>query len=98
MGMIEDVMKALERIPLWKRVSALPERTEQLEARVAALEAKLKGKPGLLCPVCNAPEFVRVVSTQDPTFGVFGVKSDSYRCAACGHSEDRQRNEGATPR
>lgn len=94
MGMIEDVMKALERIPLWKRVSALPDRTEQLEARVAALEARLKGKPGLLCPACNAPEFVRIASQADRIFGDLGVKSDSYRCAACGHMEDRLRDEG----
>lgn len=95
MGMIEDVMRALERIPLWKRVSALPDRFEQLEARLAAVEAQLAGNAGPLCPLCNAPGFRRVASKEDPSFGVFGVKLDSYSCGACGHTEDRQRDEGA---
>lgn len=95
MGMIEDVLAALDRLPLWKRLRETPDRVERLEARVAALEAKLSGKPGMLCPVCNAPAFARVASKPDPTFGDLGVKLDSYRCSECGHAENRQRDERA---
>jgi polyhydroxyalkanoate synthesis regulator phasin len=45
-GIIEDIMHALERIPVWKRVSALPKEVDELRTRIAALEAKLEGKPG----------------------------------------------------
>ncbi|PPU41192.1 hypothetical protein [Xanthomonas arboricola] len=95
MGMLEDVIKALERIPLWKRVSVLPDQVEQLQERVAALEAQLAGKPGALCPICNAAGFKRTRSREHPDFGFAGLKLDSYECAACGHSEERERNEGA---
>src|SRR4051812_46194878 len=98
MGMIEDVMKALERIPLWKRVSALPDQVTDLQRRLAAIEARLDGKSGTLCPVCNAPNFMRVASKPHPDFGFAGVKVDSYSCASCGHSEERQRDEGPDAR
>lgn len=92
MGMLEDVIKALERIPLWKQVSVLPARVEQLEARIASLEAQLAGKPGALCPMCNATGFARTASKPDPVFGATGLMLDSYRCPDCGHAEDRPRD------
>ena len=94
MGMLEDVMRALERIPLWKRVSALPAEIETLQARVTAIEVALGGKAGPLCPMCNEPGFRRRASKAHPDFGFAGIKLDSYSCAACGHSEERERDEG----
>jgi ribosomal protein L37AE/L43A len=94
MGMLEDVIKALERIPLWKRVSALPVEVEALQLRVAALEARLAGKTGPLCPLCNTPGFKRISSKEHPDFGFAGLKVDSYVCENCGHKEDRERDEG----
>jgi ribosomal protein L37AE/L43A len=94
MGTLEDIMKTLERIPLWKRLTALPAEVQELRARVEALEAQLAGKPGTLCPICNATGFKRVSSKPHPEFGFAGIKLDSYRCDACGHAEDRERNEG----
>lgn len=92
MGMIEDVMKALERIPLWKRVSAMPDRIDALEKRIAALEQKLTGGSGQLCPLCDSPRFKRVKSEPAGIFGGLGVMADTYQCQDCQHSEQRQRD------
>lgn len=96
--MLEDVMRALERLPLWKRVSDLPEKVQALEARIAALEAKLAGDTGTLCPLCEKPAFRRIGSAPHPQFGFAGIKLDSYACGECGHEEERERSEGAAPR
>jgi hypothetical protein len=90
--MIEDVMRALERIPIWKRISSLPDEVERLKARVAELEAQLAGGARNACPVCLARTFECVSSTTDPMFGRLGVMADTYRCSACQHSEIRQRD------
>lgn len=92
MGMLEELNDLLDRIPLWKRLSAMPDRVAALEQRIAALEAQLSGKAGELCPMCNAPGFKRTASKPDPAMGVLGIIRDSYACAACGHSEERQRD------
>lgn len=91
-------MKALERIPLWKRVSALPDRMEAMEARLAALELKIAGGHGAACPICEAPGFKRTASKPHPTFAFVGLKTDTYSCGACGHSETRDRDAGADAR
>ena len=93
MGMIEDVMKALERIPLWKRVSALPEEVAALRERVDQLEAQLAGKSGPCCPICNAPGFKVTASKPDPVAGDLGIIQDTHQCSKCGHSENRTRQQ-----
>lgn len=95
MGMLEELNDLLDRLPLWKRLASAPDRLQALEQRVAALEAQLAGKPGALCPICNAPGFSRTSSREHPTFAFAGLKLDSYACATCGHSEERERDESA---
>lgn len=92
MGMLEELNDLLDRIPLWKRLSAMPAKVQAMEDRIAALEAQLTGRPGALCPICNAAEFKRTASRPHPQFGFAGIKLDSYSCAACGHTEDRERD------
>ena len=92
MSLLEDVIKALERIPLWKRVSALPEEVESLRRRLEAVEAQLAGKTGPQCPLCEAPGFKRTSSKPDPVMGDLGVIQDTFQCPNCGHSEHRQRD------
>jgi hypothetical protein len=54
MGVVDDVLKYLERWDVWKRVTATPERMDALEKRVAELEAKLGDtSPGDLCRFCG---------------------------------------------
>ncbi|MCA8285780.1 coiled-coil domain-containing protein [Burkholderia vietnamiensis] len=90
MGLLEDMMKTLERVPGWKRIAAAPSEIDALKARVAALEAKL-APGGQVCPICNNATFKVTSSAPDPTFGVLGAKLDVLQCSSCGHQETRQR-------
>ena len=92
MGMLEELNDLLDRLPLWKRLSAMPDKVQALEQRVAALEAQLAGKPGELCPMCNAPAFQRTGTAPHPYFGDTGLMQDSYQCQSCAHSEIRMRD------
>lgn len=96
MGMIEDIMKALERIPVWKRVAGLPDEIEKLKARITAIEQQLAGKGAKRCPICNAAGFAVVSSRPHADFGDMGIKLDLLRCKSCGHSEEQERNTMAT--
>jgi len=90
MGMIEDVMKALERIPAWKRISGLPAEVDQLQARIAALEARLSPATGEICPKCREPRFMLESSGPEPgPFGALGARIHTYRCSACGYEDIR---------
>jgi len=42
MSLLDDITKALELIPAWKRLQALPHKLEQLEMRIAELEQRLE--------------------------------------------------------
>ncbi|AJY17842.1 hypothetical protein L0Z13_08515 [Burkholderia multivorans] len=90
MGLLEDIMKTLERVPGWKRISGAPAEIDALKARVAALEAKL-APGGQMCPLCNEPAMKVTASIPHPEFDFAGVKLDTLRCSACGHEETRQR-------
>lgn len=92
MGVIEDVMRALERIPIWKRLVALPAEVEQLQARVDALEARLTQATGDVCPKCRAPHFM--LEDSQPLrggLGDLGVRQYSYRCHSCGYEDVQTR-------
>jgi predicted RNA-binding Zn-ribbon protein involved in translation (DUF1610 family) len=91
MGILEDVLSALERIPLWKRVSKLPGEYEALEMRVKALENRLSGPKGLECPKCGEAKLMLQSSMSHPTFGFAGTKLDTYKCSSCGFDETRNR-------
>jgi DNA-directed RNA polymerase subunit RPC12/RpoP len=91
MGIIDDTMKALERIPLWKRVSHLPDEVAGLRARIEAIEKRLEGKTGIECPICGALDFKRTKSEPSRKFAAAGVMLDLYRCSACNHQETRMR-------
>jgi hypothetical protein len=55
MGIVDDILRALDRIPIWKRLQELPSEVDDLKARVAAFEDKLSGKwPPDVCRYCGA--------------------------------------------
>lgn len=90
MGILEDTLKALERIPAWKRLNALPSELAELRARVDALERRLAGG-GEICPKCKNPAFMlEKTEPAPPPWGRMGEKIDSLRCSSCGHSDVRR--------
>lgn len=95
MGILEDVVKALERIPSWKRVQALPQQITSLEQRIKALEDRLTTATGEQCPKCRAMAFNLERSTPSPEpWGSMGARQDHYSCAACLYQDIRERNPG----
>jgi hypothetical protein len=95
MGILEDVMKALERIPAWKRVQATPDQIAALQQRVAALEDRLKPATGKQCPSCGEMTFklIRSTSAKEP-WGSMGVREDHLACSTCSYTDSIQRNPG----
>ncbi len=81
MGFLEDVVKVLDRIPVWKRLQGVPAEVDDLKARVAALEEKLGGKwPGDVCRYCGA----RAVRLSDSTrANDKGIIRETWHCTDC---------------
>lgn len=80
---LKDLLALLDRYEDWKRIKELPDRVEELEARIAQLE---KGPPNpnlRYCPKCDAYE-----GRPDgpPRLLAGGKKTMQYfRCKSCGH-------------
>lgn len=87
MGMVEEVLVALNKIPAWKRVSATPERLDELEARVRTLEERLSGR-GDMCPKCKKLTYELVETKEDPMTGSLGGRRDMFRCTNCDHKDE----------
>jgi len=91
MGVIEDLMLTLERIPIWKRLIALPAEIERLQARIASLEARLAPTKGAICPKCREPHFMLESAGLEPgPFAVLGVQQYRYRCHSCSFEDVRE--------
>ena len=86
---VKDLISLLEQVPLWKRLSGMPARLEELERRVAALEERPKLP---ICEKCGIG-YMRLDRTEEMG-GPFAVLGDSgahikiYKCDRCGN-EDR---------
>jgi hypothetical protein len=92
MGILEDVIKALERIPAWKRMQDLPQQVSQLQARVAALEAELAPATGDQCPKCRSMSFMLDrTEPQPPPWGEMGEMQDVRICSSCGYQRADKR-------
>jgi predicted RNA-binding Zn-ribbon protein involved in translation (DUF1610 family) len=82
---IGDVLSILDRIPIWKRIKALPDKIDEFEKRLAALEEKPK------LPICEAcGEGYMRRQADAPLTGHFAAFNDAghgikvYRCDKCG--------------
>ena len=88
MGLLEDIMKALDRIPNWKRVQELPTEVDALKQRVAGLEQKLSGKwPADVCKFCGE-RAVRMSGTRGPNSHTH-ISEQIWTCEKCGRKETR---------
>src|SRR5262245_22769237 len=87
MGIIEDVLNALDRIPKWARLQQVPNEVDELKQKVAALEEKLSGKwPPDVCKFCGE-RAVRMVSTIGPDQK--GNMQETWQCEKCDQAETR---------
>ncbi|WP_027234700.1 ABC transporter C-terminal domain-containing protein [Leisingera caerulea] len=82
---VSDILKILDKAPIWTTLKEMPQRIEALEARVAELEAKpAKAEHLETCELCGKP--AKVTDLKDhPHFGTFGVKLRTVTCED-GHS------------
>ncbi len=88
MGFLEDVMKTLDRIPIWKRLQGVPDEVDALNQRVADLEEKLGSTwPPDVCKYCGE-RAARLTSTKGPTDK--GKMIQSWACEKCNNIERRQ--------
>lgn len=87
MGILDDVLKALDRIPVWKRLQQLPTEVNELQARVTALEQMLGGKwPAEVCRFCGA-RAARLSSSLGPDDR--GQMHEHWTCGECNRDEKR---------
>lgn len=66
-----------------------PARLDEIEKRLAALEARATGGAIDACPLCGGEMKVTQVRPH-PTFGRFGVQERTLSCASCPHTEARR--------
>ena len=79
MGLLDDIVKTLDRIPGWKRIQELPSEVDQLAKRVAELEEKLGGKwPPDVCRFCGE-RAVRMTAVRGPS--TKGNMEQTWVCA-----------------
>jgi hypothetical protein len=92
MSAIGDIASILEKIPIWKRLTALPAEFEALKARIAALEEEVQKRPSLeQCAICNTGNSKVTGVRPHPQLGPVGVQERTLQCdnPACKHSEKR---------
>lgn len=80
--MLTDVLAAFDRWGEWKRMREAPDRIDELEKRLAALEA---GPTGRECKACFKPAMRR--SKVEPLYGPLGrlgAKQETWTCSECG--------------
>jgi ribosomal protein L37AE/L43A len=80
MSIIDDVLKAFDRIPIWKRLQEIPAETDALKQRVADIEEKLNGKwPADVCRFCGE----RAVRLDRSLIDGKGMVQEHWQCAKC---------------
>jgi len=93
MGILEDVLKALDRVPNWRRITGLPQEFDAMKARLDALEAKFKPAAGGVCPKCKELTYGLTESLPAPApWGRMGAMEDHFACSQCGYTDTRRRS------
>lgn len=94
MGMIEDILKALDRIPIWKRLGEVPAEVDDLKKRIAALEEKLGTKwPGDVCQFCGE----RAWRLKESGYASREATEEYWGCTACGKDQRKWVPTGIKP-
>jgi hypothetical protein len=100
MAILSEITELLRRWDVWKRVEAAPQRIDELESRIAALErglASLSNQPklpqGRICPICHG-ELKVIKELEHPEFGFAGVKIHMMKCSKCDYAGERNFSPG----
>jgi len=89
---LKDLNELLEKIPLWKRVANTPDRLDELEKRVKAIEDQISGT-GEVCPYCRKPSLQLLNIKGEPGMEDLGVKKYFYKCLNCDKESNRVRTD-----
>lgn len=87
---LSDILKNLEKSPIWRALTTLPARLEKVEKRLTTLEGKCAttAMDAITCPACGTT--MRFVSERpDPIFRSLGFKEHRFKCE-CGYETTRQ--------
>jgi hypothetical protein len=91
MGIVDDILKALDRIPIWSRLQQLPTEVDDLKARIITLEEKLGGKwPGDVCRLCGE----RAARISFSNVSDKGIINEGWDCSKCGERDFRHYKVG----
>jgi uncharacterized protein with PIN domain len=91
MSTLDNILRALELWPEWKKLRATPALVDELQRRIAALEERLQRAPGEACKACGALALRLEKSEQSANVHqeVMGRQDHHWKCQECGHVEVR---------
>lgn len=89
---LKDLLAVLDRWDVWKKMTAAPARVDELEKRIAALEAQLAALPGQRCEYCGASTLRLKSEEPDPIFGDVGTMRQIWECSSCGKTTTKLRD------
>jgi len=86
MSLVDDVLKVLDRIPIWKRLQQIPGEVDELKERIASLEERLGDKwPPDVCKFCGTRALrLRATFAADK-----GKVRQQWQCGECTKTEIR---------
>jgi hypothetical protein len=87
-GVLDDVRKWLNDVPLWKELGTIPDRTKALEEKVAQMEKCLNGKwPPDVCKFCG--ERGMRLYHSFPGLDPKGNMREDWKCEKCARRDHR---------
>ncbi len=96
MGMLDDVLKAFDRIPAWKRLQKIPTELDELKQRIGAIEAKISNKwPADVCRYCG--ERASRLYMISPRTDARGLVREEWMCEACQRVDHRMYHPPSGP-
>jgi hypothetical protein len=88
MGIIDDISKQLDKIPIWRRLQDLPSEVDELKSRIVAIEERLGDKwPADVCKFCGK-RAARLLDAGRHA-SIEGIKLERWACSECGKTEPR---------